>query len=85
MRHHGLTEQETYDRIQEMIRDRYRQWYLALAKLLIYGEEVDRQVHSYLKGVENIILANANWRYVKFVLTLSRFACKVSLSNMLHE
>lgn len=47
-----------------MIRERYRQWYLALAKLPTWGEEIDRQVHSYIKGVENIILANANWRYV---------------------
>jgi hypothetical protein len=58
-----------YDRIQYMIRDRYRQWYLALAKLPIYGEEIDRQVHSYLKGVENIILANAAWRYVEYSLS----------------
>ncbi len=63
MRHHGLSEQETYDRIQEMIRDRYKQWYLALAKLPVYGEKIDQQVHRYIRGVENIILANATWRY----------------------
>jgi hypothetical protein len=65
-RHHGFTEQEAYNRIQDLIRERYRKWYLAHATLPIWGEEIDRQVLRYIKGVQDITLANANWRYVNF-------------------
>ena len=63
-RHHGLTEQEAYDRVHELMRERYRSWYLALAELPIWGEEIDRQVQRYIKGMQDVALANAHWRYV---------------------
>lgn len=65
-RYHGFTEQEAYNRIQDLIRERYGKWYLAHATLPIWGEKIDRQVLRYIKGVQDITLANANWRYVSF-------------------
>ncbi|KAL2062541.1 hypothetical protein VTL71DRAFT_6807 [Oculimacula yallundae] len=61
--HHGLTEQAAYDTIQTMLRERYRQWYIALADLPVWGESIDEQVHRYIKGIQDVASANAHWRY----------------------
>lgn len=47
-----------------MLRERYREWYLALADLPVWGEGVDGQVHRYVKGIQDVTSANAHWRQV---------------------
>ncbi len=29
----------------------------------IYGEKIDKQVHRYIKGIQDVALANANWSF----------------------
>jgi hypothetical protein len=29
----------------------------------IWGEKVDREVQRYIKGIQDVALANAHWRY----------------------
>ena len=41
---------------------RYKEWYLALAILPHWNEEVNRSVQVYIQGVQNVVLANLNWR-----------------------
>jgi hypothetical protein len=60
----GLTPQEAFDRVAEMLKDAYRDWYLALARLPQWGEEIDRQVQKYIHAMENIVRADLNWRQV---------------------
>ncbi|KAH8756856.1 pentalenene synthase [Hyaloscypha finlandica] len=63
LRHHGLSEQEFYDRVQTLLRQRYKQWYLAHAHLPTWGEQTDREVQRYIKGIEDVALANAHWSF----------------------
>ncbi|EKD17397.1 uncharacterized protein L3040_008438 [Drepanopeziza brunnea f. sp. 'multigermtubi'] len=62
-RHHGMSEQEAYDKCQVMLREKYREWYLAMASLPTWGEEVDKQVHRYIQGVQDVDFANAYWSF----------------------
>lgn len=61
-RHHGLSEQESYDRAHGLMRSLYKRWYLAQATLPIWEEQVDQQVQRYIKGIQDVALANAHWR-----------------------
>ncbi len=63
-REEGMTQQEAYNRAGELLKDRYRAWYIAQSELPQWGEEVDVQVQKYIKGCQDTILANMNWRYV---------------------
>ena len=58
----GLSAQAAFDKIAELLKSRYKEWYLALAELPQWGEEVDARVQVYIKGVHNVVLANLNWR-----------------------
>ncbi|KAJ8132310.1 hypothetical protein O1611_g1315 [Lasiodiplodia mahajangana] len=63
LKKHGLSEQEAANRIGDMLNERYRRWYRALADLPIYGEEVDREVFKYIDVCRNIALGNIYWSY----------------------
>ena len=54
--------QQAFDRVNGLLQELYRDWYLALAKLPQWGEEVDTQVQKYIQGVQDVVLANLNWR-----------------------
>jgi hypothetical protein len=45
-----------------MLSSRYRDWYLALAELPSWGEDVDVQVQEYVEGVRSVVRANLGWR-----------------------
>ena len=64
----GMPAQQAFDRINELLKDCYRDWYLALADLPQWGEKTDTEVQKYVQGVQNVVLANLNWRYVVFSL-----------------
>ena len=56
--------QQAFDRVNQLLKDCYRDWYLALADLPQWGEALDAQVQKYIQGVQNTVLANLNWRSV---------------------
>lgn len=62
----GLPAQKSFDRINDILKTCYRDWYLALADLPQWGEEIDQQVQKYAQGLECVIRANLNWRWVLF-------------------
>jgi uncharacterized protein Yka (UPF0111/DUF47 family) len=54
--------QQAMDKIGHMIEDRYRQWFLALADLPSYGEEVDREVMKFVETCRAMAHGNLYWR-----------------------
>lgn len=60
----GLSCQQAYDAAGERLRALHREWYLAMADLPLWGEEVDAQAQEYVRGCQLLILANVNWRQV---------------------
>jgi len=60
----GMPAQQAFDSIDKLLRDCYRDWYLAMASLPQWGEGVDAQVQKYIQGVQDVALANLNWRFV---------------------
>ena len=67
-RQDGYSQQEAYDKIADLLKPRYRQWYIAQSELPLWGENVDVQVQQYIKGCQDLIIGNLNWRYVFSVL-----------------
>lgn len=63
-RHSGMPAQVAFNHIGSMLVSRYHDWYLALAELPTWGERVDADVQRYIRGVQNVVQANLNWRYV---------------------
>lgn len=62
-RHAGMPAQMAFDHIGEMLVSCYRDWYMALAELPSWGERIDAEVQQYIRGVQNVVMANLNWRY----------------------
>ncbi|KKZ62474.1 hypothetical protein EMCG_03137 [[Emmonsia] crescens] len=59
---HGLSQQQAYDSIDVLLRERYRRWYIAHSKLPILGEELDEQVQRYVGGCRDVLASNLHWR-----------------------
>ncbi|OJD35063.1 terpene synthase metal binding domain protein [Diplodia corticola] len=59
----GLTQQQSYDRADELLHRCYRQWYVAHAKVPCWGEKVDAQVQQYLKACLDVLRANVRWSF----------------------
>ncbi|RLL97391.1 hypothetical protein CFD26_105000 [Aspergillus turcosus] len=62
-RHSGMPAQMAFNHIGNMLVARYKDWYLALAELPSWGEHVDAQVQQYIRGVQNVVMANLNWSF----------------------
>lgn len=58
----GMGPQEAFDQTGELLKARLRDWYLALAELPQWGEDIDTQVQKYIGAVQDVVLANLNWR-----------------------
>lgn len=58
----GISQQEAYNQVNELLNQRYRRWYIAHSKVSLWGEQIDTQVQLYLKGCQDVILGNLNWR-----------------------
>ncbi|MCJ1263853.1 hypothetical protein MMC22_003723 [Lobaria immixta] len=58
----GMGPQEAFDQMGELLKVRLRGWYLALADLPQWGEAIDTQVQKYIEAVQDVVLANLNWR-----------------------
>ncbi|KAL9037990.1 MAG: hypothetical protein Q9214_005462, partial [Letrouitia sp. 1 TL-2023] len=63
-RMNGMPAQQAFDHVNTLLRGCYRDWYLALADLPQWGEEIDNQVQKYIRGVQDVVLANLSWRFV---------------------
>ncbi|PKY05071.1 pentalenene synthase [Aspergillus campestris IBT 28561] len=59
----GMPAQKAFNHVGNMLVSRYRDWYLALAELPSWGEEVDYEVQEYILGVVNVVKANLNWSF----------------------
>ena len=60
--HRGLSIEEAFGKCEELLRKRFRDWYLAQAELPLWGQELDAKVQKYIQGVQNVVAANLNWR-----------------------
>ena len=69
----GSPAQQAFDRVNNLLIECYRDWYLALADLPQWGEQIDVEVQTYIQGVQNITLANLNWRFVMLSLHLRAY------------
>ncbi|MCJ1269147.1 hypothetical protein MMC22_009036 [Lobaria immixta] len=58
----GMGPQEAFDQMEELLKARLRGWHLALADLPQWGEAIDMQVQKYIGAVQDVVLANLNWR-----------------------
>ncbi|KAL1612136.1 hypothetical protein SLS60_000359 [Paraconiothyrium brasiliense] len=57
------TVQQAMDKIGDMIEDCYRQWFLALADLPSYGEDVDREVMNFVEVCRAMAHGNLYWSF----------------------
>ena len=62
----GFSQQQAYDKVSDLLNVRYRRWYIAHSEIPLMGEEIDVQVQQYLKGCQDVILGNINWRLVRY-------------------
>ena len=77
-RQDGLSQQQAYDRVNDLLHARYRAWYLSHSQLPSCGEPVDVQVQMYVKGCRDVVLGNLNWRYVDVVFLATALNCFLS-------
>jgi hypothetical protein len=63
LRRKGMSQQEAYTVAGDAVQKRYLEWYVELSKVPHWGEEVNMQVQKYIRGCQDIVLANLNWRY----------------------
>ncbi|RAK94265.1 terpene synthase metal binding domain protein [Aspergillus costaricaensis CBS 115574] len=59
----GFSVQAAFDEAGKLLATCYRDWYLALADLPSWGEDVDAQVQTYIEGLQNVVLANIHWSF----------------------
>ncbi|KAL9608737.1 MAG: hypothetical protein Q9167_006455 [Letrouitia subvulpina] len=62
-RMNGMPAQQAFDHVNRLLQGCYRDWYLALADLPQWGEEIDTQVQRYIQGVQDVVLANLSWSF----------------------
>ncbi|KAL3482851.1 terpene synthase metal binding domain protein [Aspergillus germanicus] len=58
-----MSAQAAFTHVGDMLLERYRDWYLALAELPSWGEDVDVQVQEYIEGVRSVVRANLGWSF----------------------
>ena len=65
----GLSQQAGYDKIDALLRERVRDWYIALSQIPAVNEKTDIETQRYIRGCEEIIVAALNWRYMNCPVT----------------
>ncbi|KAI1770094.1 isoprenoid synthase domain-containing protein [Hypoxylon cercidicola] len=63
LRSQGYSIHEAMDCVDAMLQDYYKRWYIALANMPIWGEEIDRQVLRYVDIYRNIALGGLHWSF----------------------
>ncbi|CAL00339.1 uncharacterized protein An09g06090 [Aspergillus niger] len=59
----GFSVQAAFDEAGKLLAACYRDWYLTLADLPSWGEDVDAQVQTYIDGLQNTVLADIHWSF----------------------
>ncbi|KAI1479684.1 terpenoid synthase [Daldinia eschscholtzii] len=59
----NLSLQESMDKIGALIESCYRNWYLTLAELPLYGEETDNEVLRFVEACRCVALGNLYWSF----------------------
>lgn len=50
------------DAVGDMFSALYKGWYLTLAEMPAWGEEVDKEVLKYIDGTRDMAIGNIHWR-----------------------
>lgn len=61
-RRQGCSMQGAFNEAGELLRERHRRWYMALADIPSWGEALDVQMQSFIRGIRNGMKANALWQ-----------------------
>ncbi|OJD36052.1 terpene synthase metal binding domain protein [Diplodia corticola] len=62
-RKQGLSEQQAVDAVDGMFNGLYKHWYLALAEIAPWGEQVDREMLKYIDCCRDVALGNLYWSF----------------------
>lgn len=62
-RMNGMLAQEAFDRVGDLLQERYRRWDVVEGQVRSWGEEVDKQVQRYVEAIKCVVKANLYWRY----------------------
>lgn len=62
LRDQDMTQQEAYNSVDGLIRDRLKAWHYALADIPMYGEEIDVQIQKYVTACREVAVGNLHWR-----------------------
>lgn len=57
-----MSTQQAFDHAGEMLKDCYRDWYIAQSQVPQVSQATDYDIQMYIDAVRNIMLANLNWR-----------------------
>ncbi|KAI3339300.1 isoprenoid synthase domain-containing protein [Ustulina deusta] len=58
----GFGAQEAFDYVGNMLDSRYERWEKAVTAIPNWGEEINRDVEGYIRGVADVVRANLHWR-----------------------
>jgi hypothetical protein len=63
-RQHGLSVQQAFNTVGELLESRYRRWEVVEARIPRRGEAVNTEVGKYIDGIKAVVQANLTWRLV---------------------
>lgn len=62
LRANGVLTQRAFDMAGEMLRQCYRDWFLAQTELPHFGEAIDKEVQKYIFAIQRVMVASLNWQ-----------------------
>lgn len=58
----GIMTQRAFDMAGEMLKECYREWFLAQAEIPSFGEALDLEVQKYIAAIQQVMVASLNWQ-----------------------
>ncbi|TGJ78355.1 hypothetical protein E0Z10_g10414 [Xylaria hypoxylon] len=58
----GLRAQEAFDYVGNMLNSRYERWEKAVGVIPNWGEDINKHVEKYVRGVADVVRGNLYWR-----------------------
>ena len=65
-RRSSLSAQGAFNLVCEVLESLLSEWNIVRVRVLQMDDKSGGQVHEYIHGVENVLVANLNWRYVAY-------------------